>query len=141
MGCRITSHGMGLSIRRAAISFTCLLVCVAIGCGPSPPKDADRTTVSGTVTFAGKPLPAGDLTFESIATQKATPAAIKQGKYSTDRVPLGECRVSISTMSVQYLDASSYVAIPAKYGDSATSGLKIDVKEGVNENVNFELTP
>jgi hypothetical protein len=125
--------------RLAALSATAL-VGISLGCGASP-HDPGRTTVSGTVTFAGTPLPSGDVTFESTAAQKATSTKITQGKYTTDRVPLGECRVAISTMSVQFLDPPSYVAIPAKYGDSATSGLAIDVKEGANENVNFELTP
>lgn len=119
-----------------------LLVLLCVGCGSDPPVDSSRTIVTGSVTFEGKPLPAADVTFEAVDVPKATVTMLTpEGTYWTDRVPIGKCRVSISTLPVQVRDASLYVKIPEKYADTATSGLTIDVKEGSNENVNFELKP
>ncbi len=119
-----------------------LLLASALGCGPSQPQDPTRAVVSGVVTFNGKPLPAGTISFESLDPPKATSASITEGgKYATERVPIGNCQVSINTASIQYGNPAAYVAIPAKYADTATSELSVEIKAGENENVNFDLQP
>lgn len=113
-----------------------------IGCSGSAPKDESRTQVSGQITLNGKPLPAGNLTFKLKDSPLATQVGIKaEGRYVTDRVPIGRNMVSIETESLQYGSPSLYTAIPAKYTEYVTSGLEVDIKPGVNENVNFELKP
>jgi hypothetical protein len=112
------------------------------GCGGSTQKDESRTQVSGVVTFDGKPLPAGTLTFKSKTSPIAAQVAIRaEGKYSTDRVPLGMNQVSVETESLQTGSPSFYTPIPAKYTEYTTSGFEVEIKPGVNENVNFDLKP
>ncbi|MCC6494027.1 MAG: hypothetical protein IT424_13515 [Pirellulales bacterium] len=126
--------------RRGGVALVAALACVVAGCGRSPQADPKRAAVSGVVTFRGKPLPAGTISFESANSPMASSALIDAGgKYSTDRVPIGACKVSVSTSSVRYGNPGAYVAIPEKYGDVATSGLTTDIKAGENENVNFQL--
>jgi hypothetical protein len=113
-----------------------------IGCSGGAPKDESRTQVSGQITFNGKPLPAGNLTFKLKDSPLATQVSIKaEGRYLTDRVPIGPNMVSVETESLQYGSPSLYTAIPAKYTEYATSGLEVEIKPGVNENVNFDLKP
>ena len=80
------------------------------------------------------------MTFNSTTSPLATTISIKQeGRYQTDRVPIGNNLVSIETESLQFGSPHLYVKIPAKYADPGQSGLSVDVKAGANENVNFEL--
>lgn len=122
----------------AAIVAVSLIACY--GCGPEQQVDENRAVVSGVVTFDGKPLPAGKMTFNSTTSPLATSISIKkEGRYQTDRVPIGNNLVSIETESLQFGSPHLYVKIPAKYADPGLSGLTVDVKPGANENVNFEL--
>jgi hypothetical protein len=119
-----------------------LLYVGMVGCGPEPYVDPNRTSISGTVTFNGEPLKAGTITFESKGKGIATSVSIRsEGRYATNRVPLGTNAVSIDTQSVQFGSPKLYVKIPERYVDPSTSGLSADVKPGTNENVNFELNP
>jgi hypothetical protein len=111
------------------------------GCGADPPVDKDRSSISGVVTFSGKPLKAGTITFDS--TEKSITSSIsigQDGRYRTNRVPLGPNIVTIETEGLQYGSPHLYVRIPARYADASKSGLKADVKAGENE-VNFDLKP
>jgi len=126
--------------------FTCrarwlavALLPLVFGCGPEEQVLKDRAVVSGVVTFAGKPLPAGTITFMSKESHLASPASIDKGRYSTNRAPIGSNLVSIETESLQYGYAAGYVPIPAKYADTATSGLTAEIKSGDNANVDFNL--
>ena len=110
------------------------------GCGPSQKKDANRTAVSGLVTLDDKPLPGGTVLFESTTGSLGKSVAIREaGKYLTDRAPIGPVRIAIETESLQYGRPKLYVKIPAKYADTATSGLTAEIKQGENENVDFAL--
>lgn len=94
------------------------------------------------VTFDGKPLPAANLTFKPKDSPLAGQASIKaDGRYSSGSIPIGKNMVGIATESIQFGSPALYVKIPAKYEDYATSGLEVDIKPGVNENVNFDLKP
>jgi hypothetical protein len=123
-------------------SILAILLASCIGCSGGAPKDESRTQVSGQITLNGKPLPAGNLTFKLKGSPLATQVGIKaEGRYVTDRVPIGTNMVSVETESLQYGSPSLYTAIPVKYTEYATSGLEVDIKPGVNENVNFDLKP
>jgi len=111
-----------------------------LGCG-NEPVDANRTSVSGSVSYDGKSLPAGTISFESAEKGIATSTSIKDGIYSSDRAPTGSVKVSIDTASIKYGNPAKHVPIPGKYADTATSGLTVDIKAGVNQNVNFDLKP
>lgn len=124
------------------LSILILSLAALSGCGGGAPKDESRTQVSGLITLNGKPLPAGNLTFKLKNSPLATRVSIKaEGRYVTDRVPIGPNMVSVETESLQYGSPTLYTAIPAKYTEYAASGLEVEIKPGVNENVNFDLKP
>ncbi len=118
-----------------------MLFSTGFGCGPEPYVDPNRTTVSGAVTFDGKPLPAGTMNFDSTESGIGTSISISEGRYATNRVPLGPNTVTIETDSLLFGSAHLHTKIPAKYADPTKSGLTVDVKPGENENVDFALTP
>jgi hypothetical protein len=119
-----------------------LLAPLAIGCGPEQPVDPNRTTVSGTVSFNGQPLKAGTITFDSTEKQLSTSVPIgTDGRYATNRMPIGANIVTIETEMLKHGSPHLYVKIPAKYANPVSSGLAVEIKQGVNENVNFELKP
>ncbi|MDR2643944.1 MAG: hypothetical protein LBC74_14275 [Planctomycetaceae bacterium] len=66
------------------LSFTLLLLLIVIGCD-SNNNPQRRITVRGEITFDGKPLPFGNITFSSLpglTPAVATGAVIKDGKFS-----------------------------------------------------------
>jgi hypothetical protein len=111
------------------------------GCGAEPPVDKDRSSISGVVTFSGKPLKAGTITFDSKDKAISASTSIRQdGRYRTSQVPLGPNIVTIETESLQYGSPHLYIRIPGRYADLSKSGLSVDVKADENE-VNFDLKP
>lgn len=113
-----------------------------MGCGPEPQVDENRTSISGVVTFNGTPLKAGTIRFDSRDSPIGTSTSISaDGRYGTNRIPLGQNLVTIETKSLQYGSPHLYTKIPEKYADPSRSGLTVEVKAGTNENVNFELKP
>jgi hypothetical protein len=116
-----------------------LLICV--GCGSNEQVLKGRAAVSGTVSFDGQPLRGGTISFRAADSHTATTAIIQdEGKYFSDRVPLGSNLVSVETESLKFGNAGAYVEIPGKYADEVTSGLSVDVEEGENTDLNFALT-
>lgn len=130
------------STGRVLWALVALVFMSQIGCGPDTPVDENRTGISGAITFNGTPLKAGTITFDS--TEKGLSTAVSvgsDGRYASNRVPLGSNIVTIETESLQYGSPHLYTKIPEKYADPSKSGLTVDVKPGTNENVNFELKP
>jgi len=72
----------GLEPGVVAIGLTLVAMAVAAGCG-----QRDRFNVVGTVTFAGKPVPAGTVTFLPVGSappgRVAGSCSILAGKYAT----------------------------------------------------------
>lgn len=128
-----------LSSKVSLCIYTVLVAC-GLGCSQKP-ADLNRTMVSGAVTYDGKPLPAGAISFESSEKGIATSTSIKDGVYSTDRAPTGKVTIGVDTAPIQYGNPAKFVRIPAKYADSATSGISVEIKSGDNANVNFDLKP
>ncbi len=69
---------------RIVVSVCCLGLVAVLGCGGGA-GDVDRYDVSGTVTFDGKPVPSGTITFLPAQgnTGPGGNANIKDGKYDT----------------------------------------------------------
>jgi hypothetical protein len=108
--------------------------------------------VSGTVTYDGKPLSTGAVTFQPVASGPLAIGDIKSdGSYSLstgDQAGLsaGEYQVTVVATGPmpQATEASPMplpeLLIPARYGDVNTSGLKYTVKPGENR-VDIALGP
>lgn len=113
------------------------------GCGQS-------NRVTGTVTFDGKPLPAGQVTF--LCDGKGRPAIAATisaaGAYEIVNPPTGRAHVFVRTFkpqpkpppgvdpetgrdySADWVDTGPFVPIPKKYASPETSGLEYRIIPG-----------
>jgi len=120
------------------------------------------STISGTVSYAGKPLKGGNLTFVSSGKPSVGTTIDKDGKYTAKGVPSGKVAVAVETESLnpgrrggmKYSPppgqqapaglgakedtADRYVQIPPNYADPEQSGLTLEVKGG-SQTYNIEL--
>lgn len=123
------------------LALVCALLVAIAGCRPKQQVLKDRAIVWGTITYDGKSLPAGTISFQAVDRPVATATPIGEGgTYWTDRAPLGKNFVTVDTSSVQVGNPSAYVPIPARYADPKAAGLSADVHPGENANVDFALT-
>lgn len=127
------------------------------GCGGSEIKGVDPNLVSvkGKVTYDGKPLKSGDISFVSVDNpSKGYASAIDaQGNYSLAYSPSargalpGAYNVRIAaldgvpTMGDKGELTQPKSLIPVKYNDPALSGLKANVEKGKSNVFNFDLKP
>lgn len=140
--------GSLFSPRRRGLVLLVFLVPVAImaGCG------SKSGTISGKVTYQGKPVEGGSVNFLSEgpnATMK-TGGIQKDGSYSVSGVPVGPAKVTVQGMKARKLlipaalqkeqggvkevkTEQSEVYVPPKYSKTETSDLKYDVKSGKQE--------
>ncbi|MGZ0168146.1 MAG: hypothetical protein ACKVHE_01165 [Planctomycetales bacterium] len=131
------------------ISYIALSLCIAtlVGCGGV--DDAPATvTVTGEVTFDGKPLPTGEIIFRPAdGNGRVDAAAIKDGKYSLE-CTLGGRAVTITALrevlgvvaqELETGEAGGEVEqyIPEAYNDRTT--LTADVTESGDNTFNFPL--
>ncbi|WP_422931936.1 hypothetical protein [Singulisphaera sp. PoT] len=130
-----------------AFTFTAL---IPVACGPSGPELAK---VTGTVTYQGKPVPKGRITF--VSTQEggrnATGELGSDGSYRLqtenpgDGALLGNYNVTIYAHDEPILDyiprkpVKPKILTPEKYEKPDTSGLSRKVKSGSNT-FDFDLT-
>ena len=113
------------------------------GCGGEP-----KATVSGTVTLDGVPIENGTISFYPTGKAGQTAGAgIEKGMYTVE-ASVGEMTVQISASKVvgkhkAYDTPDSPMIeeveelIAAEYNSAST--LKVTLKPGINENVNFEV--
>lgn len=118
-------------LRTAAV----LLALLAPGCGGTG-------SLSGLVSYQGKPLVSGRVT--AVAGEEGPRVGLIQpdGRYRIDGLPVGPVKLAVE--SPDPLAAPSgdgdggkvkgrppgWVALPVKYGDIKTSGLTVDVRAG-----------
>ena len=120
-----------------------LALVLSAGCGSEP-----KAEVSGTVTLDGAPIENGAIQFYPVGANGQTAGAgIENGKYKVS-TSVGEMTVTINASKVvgkqkMYDTPDSPVIdkvveiLPPEYNSMST--LKVTLKAGVNENVNFEL--
>jgi hypothetical protein len=136
--------------RRPALAlWFALLALFPLACGQSGPEMA---SVSGKVTYNGKPVPKGAITFQAVdpSGRNATGAIEPDGSYTLqteqprDGALLGEYRVAISARDDEVLMYTPPKPIPpkrlvpAKYENPGTSELTATVKSGRND-IPFDL--
>jgi hypothetical protein len=117
-----------------------LLTCLGnLGCGGDDVANLpDTVTVKGPVTLDGKPLPAGEIIFDSDAdVEKSSTAAgeIKDGKYTLE-VTVGKKEVKVISMKKGEKDETGLRleenTIPAKYNEETTLTAEV-TQDGKNE--------
>lgn len=103
------------------------------GCSPQRAQRADRAIASGTVTYKGKPLGGGIITFAASGTSNTSSGMLKaDGTYYIEDVPVGENNITIDPETIKPNLGSRYVQIPAKYLQATTSGLTSKIELGEN---------
>ncbi len=116
-----------------------LLACVSwyVGCGSSAPPTG---SVSGKVTYNGKPLTTGVVTFINEKAGSGASGDINaSGDYRIALIRTGEYNVAIHRRppapggkTIVNGNMRLRLSIPEKYQDHQTSGLTATVKEGNN---------
>ena len=133
------------------LCLTCLSL-MLVGCGGGGASGGPkRHPVSGSVTYSGKPVVSGTITFGPTDAAKGTPdtATIgKDGSFQLERgLAAGDYTVLITSYKRPIADipppemaklGDSNWAIPKKYTDVKTSDLKFTVKAQSNT-AKFEL--
>lgn len=118
-------------LRKAAA----LLALLALGCGGTG-------SLSGLVTYKGKPLVSGRVT--AVAGEEGPRVGLIQpdGRYRIEGLPVGTVKLAVENpdpLAEPSGDGDGgkvkrrppgWVALPAKYGDIKTSGLTVDVRAG-----------
>jgi hypothetical protein len=115
-----------------------MLVLVALGCGKAPPL----TTVSGQVTFQGKPVARGEVCFASDTGFAINAAIGSDGMYEVRRshlgggIPPGTYKVMVAAPPAEFSESDVVTVpvpecpdIPAKYRQFSTSGLTITLDQ------------
>jgi hypothetical protein len=85
-------------------------------------QDQEGTcTVRGRITFNGKPVEQGTLTFHSEEGDAVT-AAIKDGEYTAQGVPVGSHRVTVTAEG-----------LPEKYASKNETPVRFECSQGANQ--------
>ncbi|HAH45474.1 MAG TPA: hypothetical protein DCM07_11595 [Planctomycetaceae bacterium] len=70
------------------LSLITMLTLISLGCGEGEADGPEKYSLSGKVTFAGEPVPVGEIILEPDSTKgnsgPASVAMIKQGQYATE---------------------------------------------------------
>jgi hypothetical protein len=149
---------------RLLLATPALCVLLAVGC------DAPTNTpssVSGKVTYNGKPLPGGTIRFTFKEGGAYSGVIEPDGSYTANQLPAGDAKVSVETDSLKTGSADpktyqggrggsqmmspvpsgrssvgpkgEYTKIPEKYKDPDKSGFTVTVGKGSNSGKNFDL--
>jgi len=152
-----------MTANRRTLLIVPLCLVLASGCLGS--KSNAPAKISGAITYNGKPVTGGSISFLPETGPGYSAVIDDQGTYAITDMPIGDMTVSIETDSAKakqqarpYTDGGAghkqtmspsqenadtapkivYVKIPAKYNNPKTSGLSVDVKAGRQVH-NFEL--
>ena len=131
----------------AGLVPACAAAALLLGCSSGP----ETGDVAGTVTFKGKAVKEGRVTFLNPKEGGAAESEIgPDGRYSISKVPVGEYLIVVTPLSV-IMDTDPGKSppapvekqapdIPRKYRQEGTTPLKYTVKPGSNE-FKIELNP
>jgi hemoglobin len=95
--------------------------------GGKPEPKKEPAGVKGNVTYKGKPVPGGTITFVPVkdgVAKTITGAIGEDGTYNLSKVPRGEYKIQIAPAGK---DKPKFL-LPAKYQSEKTSGLSVNVE-------------
>lgn len=144
---QVSSSGLGPVIG-PGISFVIALLVFISGCG------RPTASVTGSVSFQGKPVGSGVVVFVDSSGRATTPANVRpDGSFEIKTASVGAAKVAYDNLKPPPLPkvkpdsavandpeyklmaeaADNYVATPSKYKDPSTSGIAFELKPGPNE--------
>jgi hypothetical protein len=147
----------GIQSLRAGLVVLAILGIGGVGSAPAADRKDETGTITGKVTFRGKPLPGGTIAFHPSRGKPLVGKIRPDGTYTVKDVPVGKVRVTVETESVRpkpKVPSSippgsgepipkrgkepKYARIPDKYAKPETSGLTCDVRGG-NQTLDLAL--
>jgi hypothetical protein len=142
---------------RASVAILCASLAVwTVGCGQSGPAKPKSYPFSGKVTFEGKPLTTAKAHIDFFDKKTATAAVAELKSDGTFQVPGGlwaaDYEVTINPPAPKAGEAKTAdeinrkppeppADIPAKYQSTATSGMKVTVKDAKNPPFEVDMKP
>lgn len=134
--------------RRATVGCGLLVLLIAGGCGGDDRPDVYEAT--GEIIYQGQPVEGAQVMFMPAAARQATGTTGADGRFvlstygTDDGAVAGEHEVTVAKMvKANPNDTSSYpemrAAIPVKYNNPRTSGLKAQVNESGDNHFLFNL--
>jgi len=114
-------------------SLIVLIFSVTGGCFQDS-QEASISTIHGTVTYQGKPVTGGTLTFEVTTEHGTVPHGSEielDGRYKVSYAVPGPATIIVQTGTLEGLP--EYMPLPRRYEDAKQSGLKYDIKEGIQQ--------
>ncbi len=125
--------------RAASAVLVLILAGLTVGCGRG------IGNIKGTVSFQGKPLPAGTISFYDSDNGVQNGEIKSDGSYEVKGVLAGEAKIAVRVpliidSPIKVGPAPTIVPIPARYLNHETSGLTYQVKTG-DQIHPVELTP
>lgn len=134
---RLRNRGLG------SVSLVAAALFLTAGCageGSSKTRNEKMSKVSGVVTYKGKPVDAGTVSFSNPMNGFSASGEIAlAGKFVITLIPVGDYRVSVlppaPKEAVEEATLTKPVTtIPVKYQNAATSGLQASVPpEGLSD--------
>jgi hypothetical protein len=118
-------------IRARAFSGLLLLPLILCGAGCS---DNKPLTVKGSVSYQGKPIPAGIVKFYG-SGNRSSMAYVRDGAFTVTDLPPGEVKVTVEPdgSSEKGKGAAKAVVIPKKYANPETAGLVFTITRQTRE--------
>jgi hypothetical protein len=136
---------MNLAIQKSRIASLLILVVGFLlwtsGCTHQSPNRADRATLTGSVSYQGKPLPGGSVAGVSTQDPLIGCSGIigSDGTFGIQNAPFGPMKIAVNTEALKMVDSTRYVPIPAKYTDPETSGITADIKANEANTIEIKL--
>ncbi|MEW4565209.1 hypothetical protein AB1K70_21980 [Bremerella sp. JC770] len=122
----------------ATMLLVLVLVTVAGGCGSS--SEVQRYSLSGTVTYQGKPVPNGMISFEPTeAGLGGGFAPIRNGKYSTDEDGRGHLS-GVTKVKISGFEATARSSDPEAVPDALFAPIETEIElPQSTDQLDFEL--
>lgn len=140
----LNSFSKSFANRYLRVMHILFLTCVTTGCGSTN----SLVSVTGKVTYQGKPLDHGSITFVSRTSRQAT-GEIERGEIVgvtttavNDGIAAGDYLVAITShdRSEKYKNSMTAPSvIPLRYADIVTSGLKATIQPNHDNVLQFDL--
>lgn len=119
----------------AAVVLAVLVLLPCWGCGSNAaPQGVPTVPVKGKITYKGKPLTQGSITFEPDYGREAHGAIHPDGTFELTTYKDGDGAVpGVHRFAVSGTGTRGREAVPLKFRNTSSSNVEVEVKEGKTE--------